>query len=154
MLKIIVFVNERSMEMPMPTDEPINPPPETGEPSIVTPSAITTKVDSKQIRSLVDVLSADLRRTFNINLKPKDAELFARVGQRAVKFQIELRGYVVSGQLQDAAEKIERQRLQIESQLKAIKSIGSAVAAKKFWTLVNQILDRLSAFAVASVVAL
>lgn len=97
---------------------------------------------SAQLRSLVDVLSADLRRTVKIKLKPADAELLARVGRRAVQLAIEIRATPehVSG-VQLAA--FDRRRKQVESQLKAIRSIGSSLSAKRFWGLVDAVIDRM-----------
>ncbi len=114
---------------------------------------IAPRPTKAQIRSLVDVLEADVRRAFDFKPKPADVELFRRVAERAVKLAIELRGYTTEAELQAVIEDFETRRLQINSQLAAIKSIGSSIAARRFWKLVQDVIDRLATFAVTSVAA-
>ncbi len=112
------------------------------------------KVDSKQLRSLVDVITADVRRELakaKKSVTPANVELLARVGERAAKFAIKVR--TTSAGDSKAITKLDAECKQIESQLKAIKSIGSVIAAKRFFAIVDAAIDRLSSFAVAAVVA-
>lgn len=141
-----------------PTTEPTGE--TSGEPVATEPAsaapAVYTKVDSKQLRSLVDVTVADLRRELakfkTAKLTPANVELLGRVAERSAKFAIKVR--TTPDNDLKAIQKLDAERKQIESQLKAIKSIGSVLTAKKVFAVVDAAIDRLTGFAVAAVLSL
>jgi hypothetical protein len=107
-----------------------------------------------QLRSLVDVLVADVRRVVEKakkNVKPADVQTLVRVGDRAVKFAIKVRTTRTSDA--KAVAKLDADRRQIEAQLASVKSVASSVAAKTFWKITDAVIDRLAAFTVAAIVA-
>ena len=117
------------------------------------PRTLTTPPTKLQLRSLVDVVSADVRRVIKKTLKPADVEMLVRVAERAVKLSLLVRSTPTDAPTKTLA-KLDAQRKQVESQLAAIKSIGSSMAAKTFWNITDAAIDRLAAFTLTAIVAI